>query len=1172
MTTLETTVGKITLFNVEFYISDAVTVTLIGNDLLAALGISPVQQLSRVVQSGCALVDVDSIQNVEYIVTRMATLTGDQSHNQHPTNDHEPATADVDIGPINVREIEIELNKLVHEARQNGMSRAGLARLRLMLKRHVNEFRTKLGHDAPVDVEPMVTKLKPGATPYRCKPRTYNPNQKEFLDDMIRMLKENGLIYLNLNSRWASPVLVVKKPHGNGYRLCVDLRQVNARSVPTAWPMPNVEAATRKLNGMTCFFTIDAHKGFWLMPLAKECQEIFSFMTDDAVYTPTRSIQGGMNSALQFQARVARIFDDMQDHLLIWIDDLLGFARSEAELLAQLSLVLERCGERNLKLNPTKCTLFARELKWCGRIYSKDGIRHDPERIESLMNMPQPTTIKDLQQFLWAANWMRTSVPGYAHIVGPLQAIIDEAHAELRRIQPDLRNVQSSSASSMGLIDLGWNTVHSQAFEDLRFALINHVQLAYPKPDYQTCLFTDASEVAWSAVITQIPREDIALPVHEQRHEPLAFYGKRFSGSELRWPIVEKEAAAIIYATERGDFLLQTSRPFLTYCDHRNLTYIFNPDSEVKKHTAQKLQRWALHLQGFDYEIREISGVDNVWADLLTRWGSGRIALKCRTTRLLKMDNLRATPRKHPDFSWPTEQEIRDSQRLLTREEKIEDGIFFDDTDRLWKSTDGATLIPIHVGCRSLRLRILIIGHSGSAGHRASEVAKQTIMSRFCWPDIDKDVEQMCQQCIHCITTRGGRKVPRPLGEALHGQRPFQVMAMDYLYVEPVRGTDHPYKYILVMKDDYSGYVRLVPCQGATSRAAADAINQWIADFETPEYLVTDGGSHFTAEVIKELSRLREIQHHITLAYCPWANGTVERANRTVLNMLRSILSEAQISTHNWPYLCPVVQHAINHAPSKRLAGNAPYTVITGNQPESPLDHIWDPAADQFRPVSAESVVMYLAEMQVALDELHKAVDDAKTAQHAANVQQRARRLKKYQSESFIPGDYVLNAKAVLGPAQKLAAHWRGPYRVVRRINDQVYELEDILTSRRFEAHTQRIRRYADEDLNVTVELKQQLQQADQKLLVDDLLDCRLDRDTHELQIQVAWSGFELSEATWEPAARIAEDVPQLLPELIRKLGDDHQHAEALSQLVPPTPKRTRTKGTGSRRKQRRSN
>ncbi|CEP03613.1 hypothetical protein PBRA_009498 [Plasmodiophora brassicae] len=329
------------------------------------------------------------------------------------------------------------------------MSRQGVAKLRLILRRHLNEFRTRLGQDKPVDVEPMVTQLKQDATPYRCKPRFYNPKQKEFLDDMICMLKENGLVYMNMNSRWASPVLVVKKPKGDGYRLCVDLRQVNARCVPTAWPMPNVESVTRKLSGMTCFFTIDAFKGFWLMPLAKECQEIFSFMTDDAVFTPTRSIQGGMNSAVQFHARMAAIFDDMKENLLIWIDDILGFAKSEEDLLHQLTRVLERCRERNLKLNPNKCTLFARELKWCGRIYSRDGVQHDPKRIEALTSMPRPKTAKDLQQFLWAANWMRTHVPGYASIVRPLQERLDIANEELKRIRPSSPSCVSLEALAL---------------------------------------------------------------------------------------------------------------------------------------------------------------------------------------------------------------------------------------------------------------------------------------------------------------------------------------------------------------------------------------------------------------------------------------------------------------------------------------------------------------------------------------------------------------------------------------------------------------------------------------------------------------------------------------------------------------------------------------------------
>ncbi|CEO95069.1 hypothetical protein PBRA_009601 [Plasmodiophora brassicae] len=527
---------------------------------------------------------------------------------------------------------------------------------------------------AAVDVDCIET----DATPYRCKPRFYNPKQKEFLDDMISMLKENGLVYMNMNSQWASPVLVVKKPKGDGY--------------------------------------LQLHDG-------------------------RRSI-----------------FDDMKENLLIWIDDILGFARSEEDLLHQLTRELERCRERNLKKNPNKCTLFARELKWCGRIYSREGVRHDPERIEALTSMPRPKTANDLQQFLSAANWMRTHVPGYASIVRPLQELLDIVNEELKRIR-------SSSPSCVSLDALGWSDQQSKSFEDVLFALIQHIQLAFPKEDHQTCLFTDASDAAWSAVVTQIPMEDVNLPVCEQRHEPLAFYGKRFSGAEIRWPTIEKEAAAIINATQRGDFLLQTSREFLLYCDHRNLTFIFDRNSEIKKHTAQKLERWALHLQGFSLKMKEIAGTDN---------------------------------------------EIRDSQRFLSREEKIVDGVYFDEADRLWKNESKAVLIPRVYAFESWSLAI---------------------------------------------------------GQAL--------------VIVRRKGADHKYKYILLLKDDFSGYVRLIPSAEATSRVAAEALNQWIADFATPEYLVTDGGSHFTAEVMEELTRLRDVQHHITTAY---------------------FLNEAQISTHNWPY------------------------------------------------------------------------------------------------------------------------------------------------------------------------------------------------------------------------------------------------------------------------------
>eukprot|EP00644_Phytophthora_capsici_P008513 jgi/Phyca11/16446/fgenesh1_pg.PHYCAscaffold_20_\ len=93
----------------------------------------------------------------------------------------------------------------------------------------------------------------------------------------------------------------------------------------------------------------------------------------------------------------------------------------------------------------------------------------------------------------------------------------------------------------------------------------------------------------------------------------------------LGWAIVEKEAYAIIETCRRADYLLHRPDGFALFTDHRNLRYIFDPHSvstAVPKYTADKLHRWSLLLMAYKYEIYDISGDDNVWADLLSRWGS----------------------------------------------------------------------------------------------------------------------------------------------------------------------------------------------------------------------------------------------------------------------------------------------------------------------------------------------------------------------------------------------------------------------------------------------------------------------------------------------------------------------------------------------------------------------
>ena len=90
----------------------------------------------------------------------------------------------------------------------------------------------------------------------------------------------------NHDSRWSSPAIVVRKPHGAGFRLCVDLRAVNAITESSAWPMPMLEVVLGKLQGSKCFATLDMNQGYWQFPLDKGSQEICSFMTDEGVFSP----------------------------------------------------------------------------------------------------------------------------------------------------------------------------------------------------------------------------------------------------------------------------------------------------------------------------------------------------------------------------------------------------------------------------------------------------------------------------------------------------------------------------------------------------------------------------------------------------------------------------------------------------------------------------------------------------------------------------------------------------------------------------------------------------------------------------------------------------------------------------------------------------------------------
>jgi Integrase zinc binding domain len=108
-----------------------------------------------------------------------------------------------------------------------------------------------------------------------------------------------------------------------------------------------------------------------------------------------------------------------------------------------------------------------------------------------------------------------------------------------------------------------------------------------------------------------------------------------------------------------------------------------------------------------------------------------------------------------------------------------------------------------------LQLRLCVEAHCLSAGHRAYESTLGAIKEYVAWTTMAKDVKVFVQNCLHCVATIPGDKVPRPLGTQLHATKPNEILHFDFLYIMLSR--DGKYQYLLLLKDDLSGYLWLVP-------------------------------------------------------------------------------------------------------------------------------------------------------------------------------------------------------------------------------------------------------------------------------------------------------------------------------------------------------------------------
>ena len=243
------------------------------------------------------------------------------------------------------------------------------------------------------------------------------------------------------------------------------------------------------------------------------------------------------------------------------------------------------------------------------------------------------------------------------------------------------------------------------------------------------------------------------------------------------------------------------------------------------------------------------------------------------------------------------------------------------------------------------RMVILHLAHNiPMAGHLAGDKMKPRIEQRFWWPELDKEVEDYCCTCPKCQKTQvkpkpGAPLIPMPLVD-----QPFQRIGIDI--VGPLIRSAGGHTHILVIIDYATRYPEAIPLRSTTSKVLARELLQVFTRLGFPKEVLTDQGTNFMGQTLKELWGLLGVKPLHTAVYHPQINGLVERFNKTLKGMLRKLVME---KPKRWHLLVAPLMFAVREVP-QASTGFMPFEMMYGWNPRGILDLVkekWESGKDE---------------------------------------------------------------------------------------------------------------------------------------------------------------------------------------------------------------------------------
>ncbi|GJU47975.1 putative nucleotidyltransferase, ribonuclease H [Tanacetum coccineum] len=614
---------------------------------------------------------------------------------------------------------------------------------------------------------------------------------------------------------------------------------------------------------------------------------------------------GLTNAPAVFMDLMNCIFHEYLDKfVIVFIDDILVYSKSEEEHERHLRIVLEILRQKKLYAKFSKCEFWLQQVAFLGHIVSADGIIMDPSKVEAITKWPRPTTVTEVRSFLGLAGYYRRFVEGFSRLALPLTQLMRKGEKFV------------------------WTDERQESFEELKRRLVSAPILTLPSGSGGFQIYSDASKKGLGCVLMQ-------------HGKVIAYASRQLKPYEVNYPTHDLELAAVVFALKIWRHYLYGEACDI-FTDHKSLKYIF-----TQRELNMRQRRWLELLKDYDTNIQYHPGKANVVADALSR-KSGMIA--CFDSIILhdleRLDvelcvrgsgGYWASMRIESNLMLQIKEAQRDDGELWAIVQNVEDGkhteFSVDDDGVVW--FEDRLCVP---NDQALREKVMTEAHSSPFTiHPGSTKMYRDLKQYFWWNGMKQDVATFVSKCMTCQQVKIEHQRASGLLQPLEiPMWKWDEISMDFVTGLPTTQKRHDAIWVVVDRLTKSAHFLPIRKNYGISKLAEIFRQEIVRLHGTPTSIVSDRDPKFTSRFWKGLQKAWGTRLKFSTAFHPQTDGQSERTIQTLEDMLRACALEW---TGSWDeYLC-LVEFAYNNSWHASIKA-APFELLYGRKCRAPI--CWD--------------------------------------------------------------------------------------------------------------------------------------------------------------------------------------------------------------------------------------